>query len=300
MLSKFLNNDSLTIFLFHGVVEKCEYRVRNYNRKHIEVQYFEHLMHGVSSRGAALSLEEVVDHHVRGKRFPAKSFAVTFDDGFENNYSVAAPVLEKLHVPAAFYVTSAFIEHNGMSWIDRVECCMERAEPKSLLLPWESVPRVFGNMTDEVAALEEIRRFVKASGDVDVEAVVQSICSQCCDEAVTSSDDPLDRKMDWKQVASLDRNPLFTVGGHTHSHAILSFLSREEMHDEIRTSLALLKEKAGVGTRHYSYPEGQAHCFSDAVIHALKSYGVVCCPTAMEGVNTHETDLFHLRRIMVT
>jgi hypothetical protein len=61
-------------------------------------------------------------------------------------------------------------------------------------------------------------------------------------------------------------------------------------------SLELLCGALGRPVGHYSYPEGLAHCYSDAVIAALRERGVICCPTAEPGVNPPGADLFRLRR----
>ena len=68
---------------------------------------------------------------------------------------------------------------------------------------------------------------------------------------------------------------------------------------ELDTSMKLLKDKADIVPRHYSYPEGLKHCYSQNVIKELKKRGVLCCPTAIEGVNFIADDLFHLKRIMI-
>ena len=39
--AKFLRKNSIPIFLFHGVTQKKQkYKIRNYNRKHIDKDYF--------------------------------------------------------------------------------------------------------------------------------------------------------------------------------------------------------------------------------------------------------------------
>ena len=39
-LVEMLNEDTFVIFLFHGVINKSNYKVRNYNGKHIQANLF--------------------------------------------------------------------------------------------------------------------------------------------------------------------------------------------------------------------------------------------------------------------
>src|SRR5262249_22288404 len=95
------------------------------------------------------------------------------------------------------------------------------------------------------------------------------------------------------------QDPDFTIGGHTHTHRIMSHLSPEELADEVDMSLKLLEDKGGIARRHYSYPEGLQHCYSPEVIECLKNRGIVCSPTAEDGINGVDEDPFHLKRIFV-
>lgn len=88
------------------------------------------------------------------------------------------------------------------------------------------------------------------------------------------------------------------MGGHTQTHAILSFLQAPALDAETAGALDILERRAGIITHHFSYPEGLAHCYSDAVIAKLKSCGISICPTAEAGDNDVSTDPFRLKRIM--
>ena len=58
-----LSDDGLSIFLFHGVIEKSNYAVRNYTKKHLEKDYFYHFIKSLKRAGYALSMDEVVDYY---------------------------------------------------------------------------------------------------------------------------------------------------------------------------------------------------------------------------------------------
>lgn len=296
----YLAHDRLAIYLFHGVIERDNYEVRNYTRKHLRRERFYEIVQTLVANGRALSMPQVAEYAAAKTPWPSRAFAITFDDGFENNISVAAPILEHFGVPATFYVTTRFIDENAMSWIDKIEYCIERVRRGALQLPWAAEPKSFASTAEKIALLDEIRRVVKRDPAIDPEALARDVAGQCNMPCPEQSNDPLDLKMSWEHVGSLHESPLFTIGGHTHTHAVMSFLSDDKLETEIETSLKLLRDRAGCDTTHYSYPEGMRHCYSQSVIQALKRHGIVCCPTAEPGTNAHAEDLFRLRRIAVT
>jgi peptidoglycan/xylan/chitin deacetylase (PgdA/CDA1 family) len=293
-----LTDGSLAVFLFHGVVESSDYRVRNYTKKHLLAAEFRRTLEALARKGTPLSMDEVLSICCSGEKFPRGAFAVTFDDGFENNVSVARPILESLKIPATVYVTSRFVDENSMSWIDRIEFALEHTKIKSCRLPWRDAPHQIDGRDKKIELLDDTRREIKGNRAIDVEALIADIFVQLAIDPIMSSDDPLDKKMSWHQVRHW-LAPGYAVGGHSHTHAILSFLTPEKLAWEIDTSLGLLRDRAGVVTPHYSYPEGLAYCYSPAVISALKGRGIACSPSAIEGVNPPGTDPFHLRRIMI-
>ena len=103
--------------------------------------------------------------------------------------------------------------------------------------------------------------------------------------------------MDWNQIKKLDKQKLFTVGGHTKTHKILSFLSDKEVKKEINESIRLIVKKLKKKIIHYSYPEGLRHTFSNREILLLKQKGIKCCPSAESGINNKNSNLFKLKRI---
>ncbi len=296
-LIKRLKKDTLLILVFHGVVEKSNYQIRNYNRKHLEKDYFFQIISELKKRGSSLSMDQVIYHHKNQVPYPENAFAITFDDGFENNYSIVAPILVDLKIPATFYLTTDFIDNNTMSWIDRIEHCLEGVDSGVLKFGWSKKQWLLNSSKEKIKTLEEIRKQVKQNSDIRADKLVIDIYKQLKMPEAFSSNEPIDKKMNWQQVKELLSNNLFTIGGHTHSHAVLSFLDQNKLKEEVKNSLWLIEEKTGVATIHYSYPEGQAHHYNQKVIDILKENGIKCCPTAINGVNKLNDDLFHLKRV---
>jgi peptidoglycan/xylan/chitin deacetylase (PgdA/CDA1 family) len=295
-----LTNDGLAIFLFHGVIKAHRSAVRNYIRKHLDELTFVSFLEELRNKGVPLSMDQVVEFYSSGTPWPPRSFAITFDDGFENNYSVAAPILSDLRIPATFYVSTDLIDQNHMSWIDRIEYSIEAVTDGALSFPWDS-KRIWplATVADKINALRHLRSYVKGDPNLDTDEIASNICRQLCVEETKKSSDQLDQKMTWSQVSALNRDPDFIVGGHSHNHVNLAFLDEPKMRNEIDTCLDLLKTKANMEATHFSYPEGLENCFSPSVISYLRSKGIVCSPSAIDGINAGAEDLFHLRRIFV-
>lgn len=295
---EFLEPERFVIFLFHGVIRENRSRVRNYTRKHLLLDEFVAVLRDLMAAGSPVSMPEIVAASRGEANLPQRAFAITFDDGFANNATVAAPALDTLGLAATFYVTTRFVDENRPSWIDRIECAVERVPSFRLSLAEAGIDGTYATIDEKTVLLDAIRRYVKGNSAIDPEEFAGNIVRRL--GVKTFEPDPeLDQKMTWDQVRAMDREPRFTVGGHGHTHRILEYLSDDELGEEIRKSMEMLRGKLGHPVEHYSYPEGLSYCYSDRVIAALKQQGIIAAPTAIEGINRPGDDLFHLKRIMV-
>lgn len=294
-----LRDDGVAIFLFHGVIREQRHLLRNYTRKHLPVAEFQDVIDDLVAHGTPVSMPDVAEALTGGDSLPPRAFAITFDDGFENNLSVAAPILQRASVPATFYVTTGFIESNGRSWIDRIEAAVEASPVAVVDLPSLPLRMVCRELAEKRALLDRIRSIVKSRPDLDPYGVAADVEAQL-DSRELKPDGELDAKLTWTGLRTLHKDPLFTIGGHGHTHKVLSFLSPQELRDEITHSLDILERELSEPLRHYSYPEGLSHCYSDRVIDELRQSGIICAPTAEPGVNRPGDDPFRLKRIMVS
>ena len=86
-----------------------------------------------------ISYDDAVRRLLAAERLPNDLFVLTFDDGYEDFYSHAFPVLRDLGLPAILFITTAFIEH-------KTPCVLRVPPPQGVKpLSWEMVAELIGS-----------------------------------------------------------------------------------------------------------------------------------------------------------
>lgn len=292
--------NEVVILLFHGVCPTADYGLRNYTGKHIAINSFASILRGMKSWGAPVSMDDVQRHVSGSAGLPSRSFAVTFDDGFWNNLTVAAPLLDDLRIPGTFYVTSDLMATNGMTWVDRIEAAVATTSLTKVVSPFPlggSCP--IGTQEEKVRFMRNVRTTVKGSPDVDADYFADELVSVLVGDGPVETVEVLDRKLASDDLRYLASNSLFTVGGHGKTHRILAYLPSGEMIDEVRDSITSISAASRRPVIHYSYPEGFPTSYSDGLISELALHGVRTGVTTEPGSNGASTDPFRLRRFFV-
>lgn len=130
-------------------------------------------------------------------------FAVTFDDGWGDNWRYAAPLLKELDIPATVFLATAAVEERRPFW-------------------WQGC-----GLSD--ADIEAKKRDMPAALERDVRAPA----------GAPGSEDFLT----WDDVAAWARQGGVKFGLHGHSHALLDAMARAEALDDLQRCWRLVREK---------------------------------------------------------
>ena len=293
-------NNKLLILLYHGVSSSKSKGIENSSRKHISLDAYYRQMVFLKDNACLLSMNDVVKYYENNRPFPDCSVAVSFDDGFENNYTNCLPIIDELKIPTTFYITSGLIGTKDMFWVDILEDCINLTERNriEIRLHDEVVILDLGDKKNKLNSLSEIKKFCKSVKNTLRLDVVNQIIEKT---EINPSPDHAEnyRILDWGQLVEMHNNSNIIIGGHSLKHEILSSLEPDQISSNIKESLNLLNKNLNTVTTHYSYPEGQDEHYNDNVIHELRQHGVICSPSARYGLNTLNNDLFNLNRVMV-
>lgn len=75
----------------------------------VHPRLFEELLDVLARDYRVVSLASLRDLMGTRQAVPGRTIAITFDDGYLDNFSVAAPILKRRNMPATFFVTSGYI-----------------------------------------------------------------------------------------------------------------------------------------------------------------------------------------------
>lgn len=178
---------------------------------------------------------------------------ITFDDGYRDVIEHAAPVLARLGLPATAFITSAVVEEPGR-WLpaDAWYATLLRATRRrgELELPG-GPPRAFNLARDFAGFVDgpERRRYLRA-GAAERERILAML------RAALASP-PLGRAALYLNRDDLLRLAVagLSVGGHGHTHALLTHVSEPELSLEVQGPQRLLRE-LGLAPSTFAYPDG--------------------------------------------
>lgn len=115
-----INNDkSIPVLMYHSIAfEKG-------NELRVPKEKFREQMKFLKDNGyTTLSLDEVYEFFQNNKPIPSKSVVITFDDGYEDNYLNAYPVLKEFGFKATIFVITSTIDNN--------KACLNSAQLKEM------------------------------------------------------------------------------------------------------------------------------------------------------------------------
>ena len=257
---------------------------------------FERQMRFLADWYQVVPLGRLVNCLREGQAFPRQAVAITFDDGYRDNFVHALPVLRSFGFPATVYVTTGAIGDGWRFWPARVRGALLETSKKRLDLG--ELGRF--DLSSERAredAVDRVTRQLKLLNNEERESSIERLVSETGHaNPVHGSDNWF---MNWSELREMAAAGI-EIGAHTRSHPILTRLADESAANEIRGSREELESGLGRPVHHFAYPNGSGVLNHDTRIANLVSdAGFHSATTSVNGVVRLDADPFRISRIGV-
>ena len=258
----------LLVLCYHGVVTEVPPGDEYFYRNAVPARLFDAQMKHVARHFRPVSATQVLASLDGGAALPERAVLVSFDDGYRNNLTIAAPILARHGIPAMVAITTDRIGDDGLLWPTEVDLRVLRCTEPEITAPDGSrVPVPPPGRGRELLAAR-IRGACKRLGDDDRRAYVDGLRHGDLPE----TDDALVGFLSWDEVRQLHSDG-FTIASHTRSHPILSRTDEARLRDEVAESKRRIEAELSAPCDCFVYPNGGAEDVSAATRTALEEAG---------------------------
>jgi peptidoglycan/xylan/chitin deacetylase (PgdA/CDA1 family) len=184
-----------------------------------------------------------------------KRVIITFDDGFRNNATVAAPILRKYSAPALFFISTRHLEPGKYLWFHQWRG-LEQSIPETTLhidgKDWNFTP------PHRAATLKEFWNYLTnlqphPAAIYDILEKYFPPLEKCIPRERL---DDFYAGMSRDELRELSKDPLFTIGNHTHDHPYLTKCAPAEAKRQLTLNNSILQEITGQRCEVAAYPIG--------------------------------------------
>lgn len=292
MIFRLINKNKFIILQYHGI----SHRLFDFSEQHVAKSEFEkEIKYLIRTKYRFINLTDLIYHLKQKSSLSQKYVILTFDDGFKNVISNAYPIMKKYDAKGCLYIVTDIVDDDKLLWTDYIEILVRNYLNLKFKFVFKNreiyytinseidIKRTSADVKTKLRSLSNKERFIH----LEQFSIPNKISE-------LNNIPPEFNLANWDDLVSLDKN-ILEIGCHSKSHPNLAILrSKEEFYEELKESKDIIENKIGYRINHLCYPAGS---FSDRVMQFVKKFEYKSATTTKQGLNTHRTDLFQLKRI---
>ena len=247
---------------------------------------------------------------------PKNSVAITFDDGYADNYFFAKPILEELEIPSTIFVTTSLIDSERELWWDELEQVFLHGDglPGHLDLTLDdckislntenSTSEKFNdwnitineNISPRKKAYLRFHSILKTLNHTKRNEIMNFLFSWSGKKRICRK---YYRTMSSTEIFDTSKDGLIEIGAHTDNHSVLSYLPYEDQKKEILTSKLKLEEITNFKIKTFAYPFGSHLDYNKSSVLSVKEAGFSGSYSNFPLKISRRSDIFQQTRFLV-
>lgn len=248
LFATFSKNNKL-ILVYHGVVSKPNHHI---SVGPIELKQFEEHLAYFSQNFSVISLTEIFDMYRSGYKPKKKTIALTFDDGYENNYAHVLPLLKKYNFPATIFIISQCLDldiGSSITWYDYFDLVKDKIDFQKLDLDSLSLLNI--------KTTADLRKAIKGLS-IDDRKLWFSRLPKLMPSDMRRQEYAEEnwKLMNSEEVKMLSNSELIEIGAHSHNHPNLGEIRADDAKDEIIKSKQRIEGAIQKEVISFAFPDG--------------------------------------------
>lgn len=247
-----------------------------------------------------ISIDQLVQSKQNGKLPEKKCALVTFDDGYEINCHYALDILNELGIPAVFYINTYKIDSDNYYWWDAFQNIFyfnnKLFESLTINIDNQLVNLFFDNPNNKEHNALLIHQLLKGLHPKNRSSLIKQFESNMKKRSNLGKDyTPITSK----GLINISANPLFEIGGHSHSHCSLGLIPKKVAREEIISNKEILEKIIGKKIKHFSFPFGGPIDYDSEIIDFVKNAGYESSVTTTRKPFRDSSNIFEIPRFSI-
>lgn len=279
------SKQKLQVFIFHRIPSRADELLPG----EPSAAQFDWMVSFISRNYKVMTFGEATAR-LRSGTLPPASACITFDDGYQDNASIAYPILKKYGVPATFFIATSFTGGGRMWNDDIIEAVRHTAADTLDLERFGLGTHPTGTTAERKQAINNLLQSLKYRPHAERQITAAEIAKA---SGLSDHSSLMMSRQDIRMLADGGME----IGAHTHTHPILHSLPDEEAEYEIvhgKTELEALLDKP---VHSFAYPNGNTRTDMRQVhLRIIEKAGFRAAATTDWGVATIDTNPYLIPR----
>ncbi|WP_018983106.1 polysaccharide deacetylase family protein [Salinimonas chungwhensis] len=204
------------------------------------------------------------------------TIAITFDDGWLDNYQYAFPVLKKFNFPSTLYVVTDFLGKPAPFWPNRVLSLL-LADNVRMTDAWKPLLELIGQNISVPMSRDDAAKIIDDLKQYSDDAIYTALSHIPLSKNAAVEMISFEQLMDAKATMGVE------IGCHTRRHYRLKEgLDSRLLHEEIIQAKTILEKQTGGPVTTFCFPNGD---FSDDAYDMVKAH-YSAAVTTRRGINS--------------
>jgi peptidoglycan/xylan/chitin deacetylase (PgdA/CDA1 family) len=260
----------------------------------LPLKIFDQQMRVLADYFTAFTLDELI-HRIKYDDLPENAVAVTFDDGYRDNFTNAFPILRRYSIPATIFLATDVIGTTRQLWHDDVFAAFrETRVPELVDIGLNNTNLALTSLPKKLRAQTEILKYLWS-----LDTAARDIAIGRLRKVLDVEKPKLETArlmLTWEEVSDMHRGGIH-FGAHTGSHPALSKLKPEDAREEIRRSKRTIERVLSATVSTFAYPSGRRGDFTATTKALVEEAGFNCALTTIFGNNVAGMDVYEMKRI---